>query len=362
MQSLKLDLAKNGYNIYIGDNLLTKTDGLIGKYERIAIITDENIASLHLETLLSGLGQKPVKTIILPAGENTKSFEFLQYCLDELLQESFGRDDLLIAFGGGVIGDLAGFVASIIKRGCNYVQIPTTLLAQIDSSVGGKTAINTKWGKNLVGTFYQPKSVIIDINVLSTLDERQIRAGYAEVLKYALINNREFFVWLDENAKKLFSRDKHILQQAIMVSCQAKADIVARDEREKGERALLNLGHSFGHALEAAAGYDGRLLHGEAVSAGMLMAFEFSHRLGFCNLQEVEKLSRHLRNNNMVLLGNILNWLETTPKRIFELMKHDKKNKGENINLILTNGIGKAFIEKNADKQALFEYLQKVIK
>jgi len=282
--------------------------------------------------------------------------------LDQLLRENFTRDDTLIAFGGGVIGDLTGFVASILKRGCNFIQIPTTLLAQVDSSVGGKTAINTPAGKNLVGQFYQPKCVLIDTDVLDTLDMRQMRAGYAEVLKYALINDPAFFSWLDDNVGAIMTRDETALRTAIATSCTAKAAIVKRDEFERGERALLNLGHTFGHALEAAAGFDGSLLHGEAVSAGMLMAFEYSEALGLCPKQDAEQLHAHLTAHDIPMLGDLPSTVRENPGALLAYMERDKKNTGSDINLVLTHGIGKAFVHQAADRSSLLKFLQKACK
>ena len=361
-ETITVDLAERSYPIHIGGGLLASAGERLAQHiggGRTAIITDDTVANLHLKSLLSGLGDKQIETIILPPGEATKSFDVLQNVLDQLLRANFTRGDTLIAFGGGVIGDLTGFVASILKRGCNFVQIPTTLLAQVDSSVGGKTAINTGAGKNLVGQFYQPKCVLIDTDILDTLDMRQMRAGYAEVLKYALINDPVFFDWLDDNASAILTHDQSALRAAIATSCTAKAAIVKRDELERGERALLNLGHTFGHALEAAAGFDGSLLHGEAVSAGMLMAFEYSEVLGLCPGTDVERLRTHLVSNNMPILSDLPKIVKANPAALFAYMGRDKKNTGADINLILAHGIGKAFIHRAADKSSLLEFLKK---
>ena len=362
--ALLVDLGNRSYPIYIGSGLLENASAFlmpqIGN-GRVAIITDETVASLHLQILLAGLEcnhDKLLPPIILPPGENTKSFAALQDVLDTLLNANFSRDDTLIAFGGGVIGDLTGFVASVLKRGCRFIQIPTTLLAQVDSSVGGKTAINTQAGKNLVGSFYQPKCVLIDTDVLTTLDARQMRAGYGEVLKYALINDPEFFNWLEENASALLSHDKKALTHAIQTSCSAKAGIVKRDERERGERALLNLGHTFAHALEAKAGYNGTLLHGEAVSAGMLMAFEYAQNLGICPRQDVERLRQHLRQNNMPIFSDLPDRITHDPDALLAFMGRDKKNSGNNMTLILAHGIGEAFIEPAANQNSVLKFLK----
>jgi len=361
-ETIIVDLAERSYPIHIGGGLLANAGELLAQHiggGRTAIITDATVANLHLKSLLSGLGGDPVETIVLPPGEATKSFDALQDVLDQLLRANFTRDDTLIAFGGGVIGDLTGFVASILKRGCQFIQIPTTFLAQVDSSVGGKTAINTGAGKNLVGQFYQPKCVLISTDVLDTLDARQMRAGYAEVLKYALINDPVFFNWLEGNAHAILSHDQTALRTAIATSCAAKAAIVKRDEFERGERALLNLGHTFGHALEAAAGYDGRLLHGEAVSAGMLMAFEYAEDVGLCPEQDVERLRTHLTAHNMSMPTDLPKSLKQDPEALLAYMGRDKKNTGSDINLILTRGIGKAFVHRAADRASLLKYLKK---
>ncbi len=359
---IMVDLAERSYPIHIGKGLLVDAGTQLSQHigaGRTAIITDETVAGLHLKSLLSGLGGGHVKTIILPPGEATKSFDVLQDVLDQLLKANFTRGDTLVAFGGGVIGDLTGFVASILKRGCQFIQIPTTLLAQVDSSVGGKTAINTKAGKNLVGQFYQPKCVLIDTDVLTTLDDRQMRAGYAEVLKYALINDPSFFSWLEGNVGAILARDDTALRTAIATSCTAKAAIVKRDEFERGERALLNLGHTFAHALEAKAGYNGTLLHGEAVSAGMLMAFEYSENLGLCIPRDVEQLRAHLTKHKMKILPSLPFELKHDPDALLAFMECDKKNTGHDINLVLTRGIGKAYVHRAADRKSLLNFLQK---
>ncbi|MEE9272152.1 MAG: 3-dehydroquinate synthase [Robiginitomaculum sp.] len=360
---IDVDLGARSYPILIGSGLL----GTAGRYiapilkgSRLAIITDETVADLHLRTLLLGLSglDVEIETIVLPPGEALKSFEVLQDILARLLALNFSRDDTLLAFGGGVIGDLTGFVASILKRGCLFVQVPTTLLAQVDSSVGGKTAINTAVGKNLVGSFYQPKLVLADTDVLKTLELRQRRAGYAEVLKYALIDNLSFFNWLEKNAGNVLACKSEALVRAISVSCTAKAAIVKADEFERGRRALLNLGHTFAHALEAKAGFDGSLLHGEAVSAGMLMAFEFSQNLGLCSGQDVDRLSTHLAAHTMPVFETLPPSITDDANLLFEFMMHDKKNIRGQLNLILAQKIGRAFMAQNSDKTYVLNYLK----
>lgn len=361
IETLTLDLGPRSYDILTGPGLLGRLSELLLPdilAGRIAVITDETVARLHLDTLNKGLGRAPETSIIVRPGETSKCFNTLESVLDELLQAGFSRSDTLIAFGGGVVGDLTGFAASVLKRGCRFVQIPTTLLAQVDSSVGGKTAINTKAGKNLVGAFYQPAQVIIDTDVLATLEPRQMRAGYAEVLKYGLIDKPDFFDWLETHAQDILSHAPEALTNAITTSCAAKAAIVARDEREHGERALLNLGHTFAHALEAAAGYDGRILHGEAVSAGMLMAFEYSQLLGLCPGQDVSRVRAHVERMDMPTPESLVDLLEVDATELVEFMRRDKKNTGTEMTMILTRGIGKSFIARDVNTDTLFQYLK----
>jgi 3-dehydroquinate synthase len=363
-KTIKVDLGDRSYDIIIGAGLLKQADTyLIDRLNggRVAIITDENVAGLHLQTLtdaLDGHGLS-VETIILPPGEGQKSFDVLQDVLGRLLKANFSRSDTLIAFGGGVIGDLTGFAASVLKRGCGFIQIPTTLLAQVDSSVGGKTAINMLAGKNLVGAFYQPSLVLTDTNVLATLPLRQLKAGYAEVLKYGLINDRPFFDWLDQNGAKILAGDADAQSEAIARSCASKAAIVAEDEREQGVRALLNLGHTFGHALEAKGGYSDMLLHGEAISAGMLMAFEYGQEIGVCAGQDVERLRAHLLGLEMPILETLDPAIKSDPGQLFDYMMQDKKNKDTDMTLILAREIGGSYIEPNADQSSVKDYLKR---
>lgn len=362
VECVKVDLGDRSYPIHIGQGVLAQAytylqPVLNGK--KIAIITDETVAELHLQTLLTALDGHglTIKTIIIPPGEGQKSFTRLEDVLAQLLDANFSRSDTLIAFGGGVVGDLTGFVASILKRGCQFVQIPTTLLAQVDSSVGGKTAINTPAGKNLVGCFYQPKLVLADTDVLGTLSVRQLKAGYGEVLKYALIDSPDFFDWLEVNGADVLSHDPQALARAVSVCCQAKAAIVKADEFEHGCRALLNLGHSFGHALEGLAGFDGRVLHGEAVSAGMLMAFEYSQEIGLCSGQDTRRLRTHLEALGLARLEVLPEIVRADPAGLFAYMLRDKKNKDEDMALILARGIGQAFIEDAADQASVRAYV-----
>ncbi len=348
-KKLTVELGDRSYPIHIGRGLIEQCSALIqdhAKTDRIAIITDENVYALHGKTLETALKDYQTTLIIRPAGENQKSFEGLEAVLNALFEAGFDRSDLLLAFGGGVIGDLAGFAASIYKRGMDFIQIPTTLLAQVDSSVGGKTAINNSYGKNLIGAFYQPKAVIADIDVLSTLPHREIKAGYAEILKYGLLGDLTFFDWLDSgNGEKVLALETHALSHAIAVSCDTKAKIVAQDEREGGVRALLNLGHSFAHALELEAGYDGDLLHGEAVSVGMEMAFAYSLNQGLCTSEDAMRVTSHLKRLDMPHIASEKNRLKDA-KTLTHYMGQDKKNENGTLTLILAHAIGDAFVKK----------------
>lgn len=365
---VRVELDERSYDILIGAGLVPRVGALLQpfvKQPRVFVLSDETVWSLHGPTLTSGLGPAGLTVIekILPAGESTKNWTLLGEALDWLLQQGAGRDDVLIAFGGGVIGDLTGLAASLLKRGMSFVQIPTTLLAQVDSSVGGKTAVNNAQGKNLVGAFYQPRLVIADTDVLATLPERERRAGYAEILKYGLINDRQFFDWLSENGKDVLALQPAAIAEAVAVSCQAKADIVAQDEREGGVRALLNLGHTFGHALEAENGYRATLLHGEAVGTGMALALRYSARLGLMSQEDAEQGAAVIAESG--LTANIAT-LPGGPYRADALvaaMQQDKKARAGRVPLILAKGLGEAFIYPDADlsdvRAFLTEELQK---
>ena len=355
---VKVDLGPRSYDITIGDNLLGAAAAHLQPQlasPRVVIVSDQTVAGLYRDKInLEGL---EVHWIVLPAGEQTKSFETLQQVLDAMFTHGLQRNDAVIAFGGGVIGDLTGFAASVYKRGCRFIQIPTTLLSQVDSSVGGKTAINVRHGKNLVGAFYQPKLVLSDMSVLSTLPPRELKAGYAEIVKYGLLGDAGFFHWLEANGAKVLAGDKVATAEAVRISCETKARIVAQDEQERGARALLNLGHTFGHALEAEAGYGGDLLHGEAVSAGMEMAFEFSARLGLCEAQEAERVRKHFTSLDLTKLSDLPH-LFTNPDKLLSHMDQDKKNEHGALTLILARAIGDAFVQKKASRQDVSSYLQ----
>jgi 3-dehydroquinate synthase len=311
---------------------------------RMIVVTDETVAAVHLPTLTSAVAPITVEAIVLPAGESTKSWDQLRALCDQLLSLEVERGEAIIALGGGVIGDIAGFAASIVKRGCAVVQIPTTLLAQVDSSVGGKTAINTDAGKNLIGAFHQPAFVLIDPATLDTLPARQLHAGYAEVVKYGLIDSPDFFTWCQHNGAALIAGDSEARATAIAHSVRAKATIVSDDEREtSGRRALLNLGHTFGHALEAETGYSDQLLHGEAVAAGMAIAFRFSAARGLCTAQDAADVSEHLAAVGLPI-GTRSAGVAASGAVLAAHMAHDKKRSAGTVPFLLARGIGKTFL------------------
>ncbi|MEP1230116.1 MAG: 3-dehydroquinate synthase [Litorimonas sp.] len=358
-QTLSVDLGNRSYDIHIGEGLLPKLGTLIAPvmtHKRLAIITDENVYAHHGATIKAALKDYELSLIIRPAGEAQKSMAVLGEVLDDLFEAKFDRTDMILAFGGGVIGDLAGFAASIYKRGMPFIQIPTTLLAQVDSSVGGKTAINTRFGKNLIGAFYQPKMVIADTDILSTLPPREIKAGYAEVVKYGFLGNAEFFEKLDAGlGADILALKPAALTQAIATSCQTKAQIVAADERETGQRALLNLGHTFGHALELEAGYGGDLLHGEAVSAGMDMAFQYSAHMGLCSAKHARRAREHLMKLAMPIAADMKRLLGK-PEALLAHMRQDKKNTNGLITLILSRSIGESFVQKDTPESDILVF------
>ncbi|MGD9637644.1 MAG: 3-dehydroquinate synthase [Alphaproteobacteria bacterium] len=346
----RVNLKKDSYDIKIGHNLLKKTGDLlkpiIGK-RKTFIISDERVAPIYLDVLEKSLEKSGIEyaSFILPSGEKIKSFFWLEKICETLLGGRINRSSIILALGGGVIGDLAGFTASIILRGIDFVQIPTTLLSQVDSSVGGKTAINAEFGKNLIGSFYQPKMVIADLASLKTLDKRQIKSGYAEMAKYGLIQNKAFWKYLKENGKQITRLNKEKLQYAVLESCKIKAKIVAKDEKENNIRALLNFGHSFGHALEGIVDFnDKKLLHGEAVGIGMLMATMLSEKLGFAPKGTFDEIKQHFDELELFTkISDIPYFEKVTASQIIDFMERDKKNKDGKINLVLLKNIGNAF-------------------
>ena len=344
---VKVELGSRSYEILIGPDLIaTAGDHLqsVLRRPRVAIVTDATVATLHLDRFRASLDAAGIRhdAVILPPGEATKELRQLSDLLDRLLDLRVDRNTTLVALGGGVIGDIGGFAASIVLRGIDFVQVPTTLLAQVDSSVGGKTGINTRHGKNLIGSFYQPNLVLADTGALATLPPRELLAGYAEVAKYGLINDPPFFAWLESNGPRILAGDTGAVAEAVVVSCRAKAAVVAADERETGDRALLNLGHTFGHAMEAEAGYGAALLHGEAVSIGMVLAFDLSVRLGLCPAPDADRVRRHLA--DVGLPTRIPGNLPRDPEVYLDRMRQDKKANEGSLVFILARGIGDAFI------------------
>ncbi|MBT9383656.1 3-dehydroquinate synthase [Pseudooceanicola sp. CBS1P-1] len=348
-ETLRVELGARGYDIVIGPGLLAEAGRHIApllRRKRVAVLTDETVAALHLEALREGLAAEGIEmvSLALPAGESTKGWPQFTRAVEWLLDQKVERSDVVVALGGGVIGDLAGFAASVLRRGVRFVQIPTSLLAQVDSSVGGKTGINTRHGKNLVGAFHQPALVLADTSVLGSLAPRDFLAGYGEVVKYGLLGDAAFFDWLEANGPKLASGDMAVRVAAVKRSCEMKAEIVARDETEQGDRALLNLGHTFGHALEAATGYSARLLHGEGVAIGCALAFELSAKLGLCAQEDPSRVRAHLRDMGMkVDLKDIEGDLPDADG-LLALMAQDKKVQDGKLRFILARGIGQAFV------------------
>lgn len=352
-KKVRVDLGGRGYDIVIGANILSQAQSF-APFEisdrKIFILYDRAVEA-HVERLVACLPQNVFK-LVLEGGEKTKSYDHLQKVLSWLLQNHVDRQSVLFVVGGGVMGDLGGFAASVVMRGIPFVQVPTTLLSQVDSSVGGKTGINTAEGKNLVGSFYQPAAVLCDTDTLKTLPARELKAGYAEVVKYGLLGDADFFEWLEAHGKDVLSLKPEALSHAIETSCTMKANIVGDDEREVagGQRALLNLGHTFAHALEAAAGFDGRLLHGEAVSIGMVLAYRLCIKMGLCTGQDAARVEAHLKSHGlMTKISDITPVLKHSANDVVKLMYHDKKASGGKIGFILTRGIGSAFQSSDVD-------------
>ena len=359
--TVRVDLAGRGYEVVIGRGLLPELGSRIGALRPGAlavIVTDEQVARHHLPAAVSAIEAAGLRSacIMVPPGESSKSYAMLQEVCDRLLDTRMERNDLVVALGGGVVGDLAGFAAAVVRRGLKYVQVPTTLLAQVDSSVGGKTGINSRHGKNLVGAFHQPILVLADTALLDTLPPRVFRAGYAEVAKYGLIDDEAFFAWLEANWPEIFSGGR-AREHAIAKSCRAKAAVVARDERETGDRALLNLGHTFGHALEAAAGFCDRLLHGEAIAIGMTLAFALSVRLGLMPAAEAYRVRRHLAAVGLPTRISQIPGEMPAVDGLMELMAQDKKVKRGKLTLILARRIGASFIAPEIDPDAVRAFL-----
>jgi len=361
--TVEVGLGDRAYDILIGSGLLSRAGEEISRRlpgTRAAVVTDENVAAAHLDTLKAGLEKGGIQptVIMMPPGEKTKSFAHLEEVVDGILAARLERGDVVVALGGGVIGDLTGFAAGIVRRGMNFVQVPTSLLAQVDSSVGGKTGINSPRGKNLVGVFLQPRLVLADTGVLDTLPIREFRAGYAELAKYGLIDRPELFAWLEVNWQKVFAGGPE-RAQAIAEACRAKADVVARDEFETGDRALLNLGHTFGHALEAATQYDGaRLVHGEGVAIGMALAHRFSSRLNLASPDDAARVETHLRAVGLPWRMSDIPGELPDAEALLSFITQDKKVSRGALTFILTRGIGQAFIAKDVPASEVLSFLR----
>ncbi|OOY07210.1 3-dehydroquinate synthase [Thioclava sp. F36-7] len=351
-----VELGERSYEVRIGTGLLENAGTEIApllRRPRVAVVADQTVADLHLATLRRGLGDIEMVSLTLPPGEGTKSWPQFTRTVEWLLEQKVERKDIVIALGGGVIGDLVGFAAAVLRRGVRFVQIPTSLLAQVDSSVGGKTGINAPQGKNLIGAFHQPSLVLADLDVLGTLEPRDFLAGYGEVVKYGLLGDAQFFDWLEANAPAMAAGDMEKRLHAVKRSVEMKAEIVARDETEEGDRALLNLGHTFCHALEAATGYSDRLLHGEGVAIGCAMAFELSQRLGLCSQEAPSRVRAHLR--DMGMKTDLADIEGDLPGRdaLIDLMAQDKKVLDGKLRFILARGIGEAFVTSDVPRDAL---------
>lgn len=363
---IRVDLGPRSYDVHVGPGLLVRAGELIAPYARsgrVFVISDENVAPLYAPALAAslvgaGLGHS---TTVLAPGEATKSFAQLEFLCRKLLRSGIVRGDLVVALGGGVIGDLAGLTAGLVMRGIDFVQIPTTLLAQVDSSVGGKTAVDTPEGKNLIGMIHQPRLVLADLDALNTLPMRDLRCGYAEIVKAGLIGDAGFFHWCEANAARVLAREPGALAHAITTAIAFKARIVEADEREAGQRALLNLGHTFAHALEAHAGYDDSLLHGEAVAVGVALAFSYAAQLGLCSNEDAALVRAHLGEAGF---GTDLRTLPGAPydaEKLLALMAGDKKAEIGALTLVLPRGLGRAFVHKKADSASLLAFLKENI-
>jgi len=363
LNTVHVPLNERSYDVAIGPDLLSGAGARIAPFLRrpkVAIVTDETVAALHLETLRAGLADSGIaaEALALPPGESTKGWPQFTRTVEWLLDQKVERNDVIVAFGGGVIGDLAGFAAAVLRRGVRFVQIPTSLLAQVDSSVGGKTGINAPQGKNLIGAFHQPTHVLADTALLGTLTARDFLAGYGEVVKYGLLGDSAFFDWLEQNGPALASGDMTARVQAVTRSVQMKADIVARDETEQGDRALLNLGHTFCHALESATGYSDRLLHGEGVAIGCALAFELSARMGLCSQESPSRVRAHLRNMGMKTdLSDITGDLPDA-EALLALMGQDKKVVDGQLRFILARDIGQAFVTSDVPRDVVLSVLE----
>lgn len=366
VDDVRVNLGERSYTVRVGRGLIDRAGAEIApllRRPRVVVVTEATVASALLERLRAGLAAAGIgmEALVLPPGEGTKSWPFLQQVVEWLIAEKVERGDMVVALGGGVIGDLVGFAAAILRRGVRFVQVPTSLLAQVDSSVGGKTGINSPLGKNLVGAFHQPSLVLADIDALDSLPPRDFLAGYGEVVKYGLLGDAAFFDWLDANAPAMAAGDRALRQYAVRHSVRMKADIVERDETEQGDRALLNLGHTFGHALEAATGYSDRLLHGEGVAIGCLLAFDLSARLGLCSQEAPVRVAEHLA--RMGMKRSLRQIPGELPGRegLIGLMAQDKKVQDGRMRFILARGIGESFVTGEVPREALERVLDEAL-
>ena len=366
-ETVMVDLGSRAYDIVIGEGVLARAGALMADVlgsGKAVVVTDETVAKLHLDTLGRSLADADIgfDTIVLPPGEQTKDFKHFEELLNDLLELRIDRSSTLIALGGGVIGDIVGFAAAVALRGIDFVQVPTTLLAQVDSSVGGKTAIDMPQGKNLVGAFHQPRLVLADMGVLDTLPHREVLAGYSEIVKYGLIDDAPFFEWLEGHGAALVEGDIAARRTAVVKSCEAKARIVSEDERESGRRALLNFGHTFGHALESETGFGDILLHGEAVAIGMNIAFDLSVALGLCPATDADRVRRHLSTigleRDLNAVGQQIVW---DPQRLLSHMASDKKTVGGRKTFILVRKIGEAFVSRDVEDEQVIAVLTEAI-
>lgn len=367
VDTVHVELGARSYDVRIGSGLLARAAAEIAPFLRrpkVAVITDETVAQTHLQQLARAFAARNIAlaSLSLPVGEATKGWPQLERAVEWLLEQKVERGDVVVAFGGGVIGDLAGFCAAILRRGVRFVQIPTTLLAQVDSSVGGKTGINSRQGKNLIGAFHQPSLVLADIDVLNTLPAREFLSGYGEVVKYGLLGDAAFFHWLEAKGPQLAAGDAQARQHAVRRSVEMKAGIVSRDETEQGERALLNLGHTFCHALETATGYSDRLLHGEGVAIGCVLAFELSQSLGLCSQEDPSRVRAHLRGMGMKTdLTDVAGDLPDA-ETLLGLMAQDKKAVHGQLRFILARGIGDAFVSDHVPHEAVLAVFTKALR
>ena len=362
IERLHVDLGDRGYDILVGPQLIERAGREmlpVMRRRHVVIVSDEIVAGHYLAALRDSLSEAGVvhHTVILPPGEETKDLAHFGKLAEDILTIGIERGSMLVALGGGVVGDVTGFAAATLLRGIDFVQIPTTLLAQVDSSVGGKTGINTRTGKNLIGAFYQPRLVLADTSVLTSLPRRELLAGYAEIVKYGLIRDAEFFVWLEADGHQVCALAPEPLRRAVLTSCAMKAEIVAGDEREEGDRALLNFGHTFGHALEAETGFSSRLLHGEAVALGMVLAFDFAVQLGLAAAEEAQRVRRHLEDCGLPTRMAEIGLTGIPADRLLGHMGKDKKVRDGRITLILPRRIGEAFVMKDAPIEPLRNFL-----